>query len=163
MIRNSSTLRIQPPLPLPEDPTFILLTDMGNARRFAVQHRNTIRYVQAWGWVAWDGRRWQQDDTGSAMRMARETVHQLFHEAQELNADVTALMAEAERAAQAGDGIAVELAQRAVTSAQRSAKQMMDWALKSQSRSRMESLLALAKSEPELAAPPATLTARPGC
>ena len=152
MIRNSSTLRIQPPLPLPEDPTFILLTDMGNARRFAVQHRNTIRYVQAWGWVAWDGRRWQQDDTGSAMRMARETVHQLFHEAQELNADVTALMAEAERAAQAGDGIAVELAQRAVTSGQRSAKQMMDWALKSQSRSRMESLLALAKSEPELAA-----------
>ena len=53
-------------------------------------------------------------------------------------------MAQAERAAQTQNRIAVELAQRDVANAQRNAKQMMDRALKSQSRSRMESLLALA-------------------
>ncbi len=134
--------------------TRVLQTDMGNARRFALQHQHAIRYVAAWGWVAWDGRRWQQDATGAAMRLARETVHQLFREAQASNGTATALMRRAEEAAAAHDGWGAEAAQRAAADAQRTARRGMDWAIKSQSRPRLESLLALARSEPELAAQP---------
>ncbi len=129
-----------------------LLTDMGNARRFALQHQHAIRYVQAWGWVAWDGRRWQQDATGQAMRLARRTVHGLFREAQARSQSVAGLMERAEQAAVCENPAGVEAAQAAVAAAQRDARLHLDWALKSQSRPRLESLLALARSEPELAA-----------
>jgi putative DNA primase/helicase len=152
MIRHSSRERLQPQLPLPPDANTILQTDMGNARRFAVHHQSAIRFVQPWGWVAWDKRRWKQDDTGSAMRLARATVQDLLHEAHILNNRADQLLEEVEQAVAAQNLIAAELAQRELVAMQRQAKNMVDWALKSQSRSRLESLLALAKSEPELAA-----------
>jgi putative DNA primase/helicase len=61
----------------------IALSDMGNSRRFARQHRDQLRHVAAWGWLVWDGQRWQRDETQSAMRLARQTVRSILSEATE--------------------------------------------------------------------------------
>lgn len=142
-------MTIQPDLDA-QDP--VLLTDMGNARRFAMHHKDRVRYVAAWGWVVWDGRRWKQDDTGGAVRLARCTIHRLFVEAQDMNKTATALIAAAAEATKQGDEEAARAAQNAVEKAQKKAKALMDWAVKSQSRPRIDAMLALAQSEPELAA-----------
>lgn len=130
----------------------VLLTDMGNARRFAQQHKDRVRYVGAWGWAVWDGRRWKQDDTGGAVRLARVTVNRLFDEAQEAAGAVVALMEVAKEAAGAGDETAADSAKKAVDAAQKKAAALMAHAMRSQSRPRIDALLALAQSEPELAA-----------
>jgi putative DNA primase/helicase len=79
-------------------------------------------------------------------------VQDLLREAHILNNRADQLLEEVEQAVETQNPIAAELAQRELVMMQRQAKNMVDWALKSQSRSRLESLLALAKSEPELAA-----------
>jgi hypothetical protein len=48
---------VQLPLPAGIDDNLIQLTDLGNARRFAIQHQHAVRFVGAWGRVAWDGGR----------------------------------------------------------------------------------------------------------
>jgi putative DNA primase/helicase len=139
----------------------VLLTDMGNARRFATQHKDRVRYVAVWGWVVWDGRRWKQDDTGGAVRLARVTVNRLFDEAQEAAGAVVALMEVAKQAAGAGDEAATASAKQAVETAQKRAAALMAHAIRSQSRPRIDALLALAQSEPELAATAAEFDAAP--
>ena len=37
-------------------------TDMGNSRRFAVQHGERLCFVAPWGWLVWDETRWQRDE-----------------------------------------------------------------------------------------------------
>ena len=46
----------------------ILHTDMGNGRRFALRHADRAAYVTGWGWMIWDGKRWESDETGAAAR-----------------------------------------------------------------------------------------------
>ena len=36
----------------------ILRTDMGNGRRFALRHAGNAAHVTGWGWMTWDGKRW---------------------------------------------------------------------------------------------------------
>ena len=107
------------------------LSDMGNARRLIVRHGSKIRYCHAYGkWLVWDGTRWQIDDTGAIMRLAKETVLGMY----------------ADAAGIAGDG------QRAA---------FVKWALASQSRARLENMIALAKTEPEVSIAPDELDANP--
>src|SRR5438552_16420470 len=57
-------------------------TDIGNAERFARDHRNDVRYVHPWRrWLVWDGRRWAMDDTGAVVRRAKATVLAIYAEA----------------------------------------------------------------------------------
>ncbi len=37
-------------------------TDIANAKRFAEQHRQKVRFTPERGWLVWDGRRWAIDD-----------------------------------------------------------------------------------------------------
>jgi len=63
-------------------PGHMLLTDMGNAERFAQQHGSKIRWVPKYNqWASWDGRRWKLDEGGAAVRLAKETARGLFFEA----------------------------------------------------------------------------------
>ena len=61
-------------------------TDMGNARRFIVQHVDMIRSVGGARrpWFIWDGTRWTPDATGEVMRMAKSTVRSLYAEAAQI-------------------------------------------------------------------------------
>jgi putative DNA primase/helicase len=57
-------------------------TDLGNSRRVISAHGHDLRYCFAWKtWLAWDGRRWAQDETGEAVRRVKETQAALYHQA----------------------------------------------------------------------------------
>ncbi len=40
---------------------FLPLTDLGNLERFLVRYGGDFLFVEAWGWLAWDGARWNRD------------------------------------------------------------------------------------------------------
>src|ERR1043166_5781381 len=56
-------------------------TDLGNAERLVARHGQDLRYVSQWGWLAWDGRRWERDTTGESVRRAKETARHMLAEA----------------------------------------------------------------------------------
>ena len=57
-------------------------TDLGNARRFVNRHGKNIRYIPEWKiWIVWNGSRWEIDDDGAAMRLAKDTVEAMYSEA----------------------------------------------------------------------------------
>jgi putative DNA primase/helicase len=55
-------------------------TDVGNAERLIASHGDHLRYVPAWGWLAWDGRRWARDDS-RATQLAVQTVRCMYRAA----------------------------------------------------------------------------------
>lgn len=57
-------------------------TDLKNARRLVTCHGDNIRYhAGRKQWLIWDGVRWQPDNTGAVMRLAKETVDAMHQEA----------------------------------------------------------------------------------
>ncbi len=95
------------------------LTDLGNAERFAADHHRDLRYVPAWGWLWWNGRRWALDDTGEVQRRAKMTVRQMAPVEGEALDDV------------------------------------LQYARRSEAKSRLDAMLALAQREPGILACPA--------
>ena len=75
-------------------------TDLGNARRFVSRHGENIRFIFEWNkWIVWNGSRWDVDDDGAVMRLAKETVEAMYSEAVGLanERDRTALLRRAIR------------------------------------------------------------------
>lgn len=56
------------------------LTDAGNAELFARMNRDRLRYCDALGWLAWDGKRWKNDDHAAA-RLALDFSKAMLKEA----------------------------------------------------------------------------------
>ncbi len=124
------------PRPLPPSGA-VHLTDLGNARRLIQRHGADMRHVPAWGWLCWDGKRWRQDDDGQIMRWAKDTAIALYD-------DALALLQDAKQAA---------LMQRAeAKSLTQTAEAVTRWALTSQGRARLEAMVELASTEPEIIA-----------
>jgi putative DNA primase/helicase len=70
----------QTPLMEPELP---MLTDLGNAHRFADEHKQDLRYVaKSKRWLVWDGKRWRYDDTQQVQHRAKQTIEKLHAEAE---------------------------------------------------------------------------------
>ena len=96
-------------------------TDLGNARRLIFHCGADVRYCHAWGkWLIWDGTRWADDETGEIQRLARQTIFDILQEAQSLPF---------------GDDRREKLGK---------------WAFASESRNRLESMVALAQAEPDV-------------
>lgn len=49
--------------------------DVGNGRRLALRFGEQIRYTAGWGWLVYDGRKWRRDDIGSVTRFAKSVLH----------------------------------------------------------------------------------------
>ncbi len=98
------------------------LSDLGNARRFAQLHAQSVRYVTQWGWLVWSRMHFKPDTTGEVQRLAKETVGTIYGEAQKVGEDRR--------------------------------KKVGDYALKSEAKSRIQAMLDLAWSEPEIIASP---------
>lgn len=63
------------------------LTDLGNARRFVVQHHERLRSIltkKSSPWYIWLGTHWEPDKTGEAMRLAKQTVRSIHDEAERI-------------------------------------------------------------------------------
>jgi P4 family phage/plasmid primase-like protien len=58
-------------------------TDLGNAERFAVGQGERFRYVEQWGWLTYDGKRWARDLAGERFRAAKAVVRAIYGEAAE--------------------------------------------------------------------------------
>ena len=57
-------------------------TDYGNAERLVAMHGHDMRFVHLLGrWMVWDGTRFQRDETGEAVRRAKETLRALRRQA----------------------------------------------------------------------------------
>ncbi len=58
------------------------LTDYGNAERLVQYHGEDLRFCHPFGkWLAWDGGRWQIDNTAEVMRRAKQTARRVYQEA----------------------------------------------------------------------------------
>lgn len=56
-------------------------TDLGNAERLVARHGEYLRHVPSWGWLSWNGARWERDDR-AACRLAKDTVRSIYAEAE---------------------------------------------------------------------------------
>jgi len=141
--------------PPPDDPPGkdkIHLTDMGNARRFALQHAGKVLYTQAWGWLVWDGKRWSKDETGAVYRLARQTVKSLYRDAEDQIEKDKRLVKAIEEAVEREDREAEAKAIEERAKAREIAEAMLGWAKKSQGKARIDAMVSLAQSEPEMVA-----------
>lgn len=89
------------------------LTDVGLARRLVLECNGTLRYVKEWkSWLAWDGRRWLQDDGLAAQHVAKRVGDELWREAADLPAERREVVAGFVKAASSARAIdaAVKLA-----------------------------------------------------
>lgn len=96
-LRAENTDRLEPPLDAdtvtaiaksitryqPEDDAAgYKLTDVGNAERFAAMFKDCIKYCSIYKkWFIWNGKYWEQDDTGKIITYAIECVRSIIHEA----------------------------------------------------------------------------------
>jgi putative DNA primase/helicase len=96
------------------------LTDLGNAKRFEVQHRGTVLYsAERRKWVFWNGSFWQWDITGKIIDLAEDVLRAIYSEAAEAKEkDLRQALAK--------------------------------HAAKTESRRQIEAMLALAQSRPEI-------------
>jgi putative DNA primase/helicase len=69
-----------------EHPT--LATDGGNAERFAREHGADLRYCHPWRkWLAWDGSRFPEDQTGEVDQRAKQTTRAMLRDAAKIADD----------------------------------------------------------------------------
>jgi putative DNA primase/helicase len=57
-------------------------TDLGNLERFLARHGADFLFVEQWGWLAWDGRRWNRDSAVALLgRAVQSTMRSIQDEA----------------------------------------------------------------------------------
>ena len=57
------------------------LTDMGNGKRFMARYREQFKHSRAWGWLRWNGYKWERNADVLVMDAARHTAQMIFSEA----------------------------------------------------------------------------------
>jgi len=126
-------------------------TDLGNTYRLIRQYGGDLRHVTGWGWLTWDGRRWQRDDK-PAYLAAKSVALGLYGDAQDLMGQAKKHLEAAQRAAELGDARAEAIAQDRMKELQSRAAALASWAKASQSRGKIEAAVKLAESEPAVSA-----------
>jgi len=122
-------------------------SDLGNAKRFVREHGDYMRYTKGMGWLVYTGQRWAPDDTLEVERKAKSTVASIWEDAERLQISVVDLTKQAKAAGERGDEDALEGLENEIRQRERSARERRKWALKSQSRPRIEAMIALTASE----------------
>lgn len=128
------------------------LTELGNARRLVRLYGRNLRYVEAWGWLVWDGKRWTKDETGAVMRIAKRVALSFYQDAATHLERATEATRQAEAASAAGAEDAHKAALERAEQERKLAKVMTDHAKRCQSNSQLENMVKLAGSEKGIAA-----------
>ncbi len=55
---------------LDETAAFLPQTDLGNAERWVMRYGDAFRWVPEWGWLAWDGRRWNKPEAETMLQQS---------------------------------------------------------------------------------------------
>lgn len=130
-----------------------LLTDMGNAQRFAKQHAGKVAYNGAMGWLLWTGTHWRRDG-GAVMQHAKATAWEIYAEAQRIYTDAAAAVAMAKATGQA-------IATGEMDAKSKEAGKKLAWANTSQDARRLAQMVRLAQTEPGIEALPALFDSDP--
>lgn len=121
----------------------ILLTELGNSRRFSRSYRGLAIHVKAWGWLTWNGQKWEIDETGRVMALGKRIVDGLFTEAQAALSESQSLAGQLQTAA---DSERDSLKAR-YEAAQKRANDLLKWAIQSQTAQKINAMLTLAESD----------------
>jgi putative DNA primase/helicase len=108
-------------------------TDAGNAERFAERTRGKVMNATGHGWLVWDGKRWARDLDNRVLREAVRTARSIHGEAGVLG----------QRAEEAADGDDAKKWNEESAAA-------LKWAIQSESRSRVDGMVHLAASHPDI-------------
>ncbi len=103
-------------------------TDLGNAERFVKRLGKDFFFVPEWGWLAWDGKRWNTSEADSIMAKA---VHATIRE----------IMNEADALAGTRHDVLIDPAKRVMLS-----DKLRGWCLASQSAAHIAAVARLAQS-----------------
>lgn len=106
-------------------------TDIGNGDRFVRDHGENVRNADGLGWFVWDGRLWRPDPENKRVRELAKRTARRIYR-------------EAEAA---GDRDQED--------------RLRKWAFQSQAKQRIDAMLWMAQSDPQIAVEPAELDARP--
>lgn len=69
-------------LELAQECAFLPMTDLGNLQRFLRRYGADFLHVEAWGWLAWDGKRWSREAALPLLgRAAQDTMRAIQEEA----------------------------------------------------------------------------------
>jgi putative DNA primase/helicase len=113
---------VTPPAASSAELTHCLETDTANAERLIADHGDDVRFVSTWGtWCTWTGTCWAEDSSGVRMSALAKTTARRIYE------EAARLENDSERAARG------------------------KWARASETRSRREAMISLARSEPGVA------------
>lgn len=119
-------------------------SDAGNAEMFKETYKNDLIYVDALGWLFWNGRRWERNDH-KALNTAMRFTAKMLQEA--VDGNRSALMQQAEAQAKYAE-TGEEESKATLEKAQRqtaAAKEFLKHAQKSRSAVRLNGLVGLAK------------------
>ena len=130
------------------------LTDLGNARRLVRLYGQNLCYVEAWGWMTWDGKRWQKDETGAVMRLAKRTALTFYQDAARHLERAAEATKAAGNASATGNEAGEKAAKERADNATKLAKDLSNHAKRCQARSQLENMVKLAASEPGIPAVP---------
>lgn len=112
------------------------ITDVGNSRRLAVKYHPELRYVPQRGkWLLYRDHAWHTDHLGLATRYSIEVTRDMMAEAAQLSMQAARVRLQDEDEA---DRLAAQ------------AQALLAHARRSQQRPRLEAMLAIAQSEPEV-------------
>jgi len=107
------------------------LTDMGNARRYAIRFGDDVRYCTRWGeWMVWNGVCWRIDDVDGVVGLAKNVINDIYVEA-------------------------------AQASEKDERKRISNWAVQSENNHRVKAMLELTRSEPMIPVRPEQLDIDP--
>jgi putative DNA primase/helicase len=63
-------------------------TDLGNAKRLVSRHGADLKFCKEFGWMFWNGKHWEKDETGEIERRAKETVLSIASESTNNMSDI---------------------------------------------------------------------------
>lgn len=101
-------------------------TDTYNSEQLVAAHGRDLLHASGLGWLCWDGRRWRRDDTGEAVRRAKQTA-----------------IAQREHAVATFGGAAIAMGDWATRSLPALALQQFDWSITSEQARRIDACLSL--------------------
>lgn len=107
------------------------LHDVGNGRRLEMHFGEQVRYTEGWGWLVYDGRRWSRDQLSTVERMAKATLEHSIALADEVRYGFW-------QGIEAEHGV--------------NKKDYLKHLQGSFSRGKIEAMLAMARSEPQISA-----------
>jgi len=126
------------------------LTDLGNAKRLVRICGQDLHYVKAWGFLAWNGQRWERDETNAVYRMAKSVALSFYDDASAAEEQAKEAIRAAKSAEELGDREAVKAATKEVKECQKTADAYVSWAKSSQANARIEAMVRLTSSEPSV-------------